>query len=344
MRPGRRRRPHRRPACRGPAPSGSVVVPAYPMRDGPDGAPLIRGARRAVPGCLDLHRRRRRTDRPRSCSATYVDDLRPQPQARALPVLLDRRRHPAPRRGAGRVQERVPATAASSSTPHGELPDYLPMVLEFAAIVDPDAGASLLQDYRASLELLRLALLDDRQSVRRRRRRGLRDPAGHVAGRPRGGAWRWPATDRPTETVGLEPYDPRLLPLPGGCTMRRAAVGRAALPLVAILVGGTIWRYRYDQFGWTTRSSQLYESRLLRIGSPLFHFGILVVFVGHVGGLVIPKAWTDAVGISRGALPLQRAALRRHRRRLHAGRHRHPGLPAPHHRSGLHGHDQATTS
>ena len=52
--------------------------------------------------------------------------------------------------------------------------------------------------------------------------------------------------------------------------------------VVAVLVGGTIWRYRYDQFGWTTRSSQLYESRLLRIGSPLFHFGLLVVIVGHV--------------------------------------------------------------
>ncbi|GAA5203191.1 respiratory nitrate reductase subunit gamma [Microbacterium jejuense] len=68
--------------------------------------------------------------------------------------------------------------------------------------------------------------------------------------------------------------------------------------MVAVLVGGTIWRYRYDQFGWTTRSSQLYESRLLRIGSPLFHFGILVVVIGHVAGLVIPKAWTDFFGIS----------------------------------------------
>jgi len=74
------------------------------------------------------------------------------------------------------------------------------------------------------------------------------------------------------------------------------------LPYVAIvlLVGGTIWRYRYDKFGWTTRSSQLYESRLLRIGSPLFHFGILVVVIGHVGGLIIPKSWTEAVGVSEG--------------------------------------------
>ncbi len=72
------------------------------------------------------------------------------------------------------------------------------------------------------------------------------------------------------------------------------------LPYVslAIFVLGHIWRYRYDKFGWTTRSSQLYERRLLRIGSPLFHFGILVVLLGHIGGLVIPKSWTEAAGIS----------------------------------------------
>jgi nitrate reductase gamma subunit len=69
--------------------------------------------------------------------------------------------------------------------------------------------------------------------------------------------------------------------------------------MMAVLVGGLIWRYRYDQFGWTTRSSQLYESRLLRIGSPLFHFGILVVIVGHLGGLVVPMAWTEAVGVTQ---------------------------------------------
>ncbi len=67
---------------------------------------------------------------------------------------------------------------------------------------------------------------------------------------------------------------------------------------LAVFVLGHIWRYRYDKFGWTTRSSQLYERRLLRIGSPLFHFGILVVILGHIGGLVIPKSWTEAAGIS----------------------------------------------
>ncbi|GLB67499.1 respiratory nitrate reductase subunit gamma [Arthrobacter mangrovi] len=69
--------------------------------------------------------------------------------------------------------------------------------------------------------------------------------------------------------------------------------------MAAILVGGSIWRYKYDQFGWTTRSSQLYESRLLRIGSPVFHFGLLAVIAGHFFGLVIPKSWTEAVGMSQ---------------------------------------------
>ena len=66
---------------------------------------------------------------------------------------------------------------------------------------------------------------------------------------------------------------------------------------LAIFIVGHYWRYRYDKFGWTTRSSQLYERRLLRWGSPLFHFGILFVFLGHVVGLGVPESWTNAVGI-----------------------------------------------
>jgi nitrate reductase gamma subunit len=71
------------------------------------------------------------------------------------------------------------------------------------------------------------------------------------------------------------------------------------LPYVslAVFVVGHVWRYRYDQFGWTTRSSQIYESKLLRWGSPLFHIGILMALAGHVIGLVIPASWTEAVGV-----------------------------------------------
>jgi len=61
---------------------------------------------------------------------------------------------------------------------------------------------------------------------------------------------------------------------------------------------GHLWRYRHDQFGWTTRSSQLYESRLLRLGSPLFHFGLLAVLAGHVLGILVPASWTAAWAVS----------------------------------------------
>ena len=70
---------------------------------------------------------------------------------------------------------------------------------------------------------------------------------------------------------------------------------------LAVFVVGHVWRYRYDKFGWTTRSSQLYESKLLRIGSPLFHFGMLGVVLGHVMGLLIPQSLTDSLGLSHEA-------------------------------------------
>lgn len=67
---------------------------------------------------------------------------------------------------------------------------------------------------------------------------------------------------------------------------------------IAVFVTGLIWRYRYDKFGWTTRSSQIYEGRLMRVASPIFHIGILAVLIGHVVGLLIPEQWTEAASIS----------------------------------------------
>lgn len=61
---------------------------------------------------------------------------------------------------------------------------------------------------------------------------------------------------------------------------------------------GHWWRYTHDKFGWTTRSSQSYETRILRLASPLFHFGMLGVIMGHVVGIVIPMRVTEFFGIS----------------------------------------------
>lgn len=63
--------------------------------------------------------------------------------------------------------------------------------------------------------------------------------------------------------------------------------------VLACLVAGTAWRYRYDRFGFTTRSSQLHENRLLRVGSPLFHFGLLLILLGHIVGLLVPESFTE---------------------------------------------------
>ncbi len=78
---------------------------------------------------------------------------------------------------------------------------------------------------------------------------------------------------------------------------------------LTVFVVGHVWRYRYDKFGWTTRSSQLYEKRLLRIASPLFHFGILIVFLGHVMGLAVPKSWTTAMGMSEALYHLSAVTI-----------------------------------
>ncbi|MEU3143046.1 MULTISPECIES: respiratory nitrate reductase subunit gamma [unclassified Streptomyces] len=72
-----------------------------------------------------------------------------------------------------------------------------------------------------------------------------------------------------------------------------------AVPYVcfAVFAVGHVWRYRQDQFGWTSRTSQLLEHRWLRWGSPLFHLGAFMVIGGHVVGLAVPASWTEAVGI-----------------------------------------------
>lgn len=78
---------------------------------------------------------------------------------------------------------------------------------------------------------------------------------------------------------------------------------------LASMVIGLIWRWKVDKFGWTTRSSETYERKWLRISSPLFHYGILLVILGHFVGLVIPQSWTSEVGISEGVYHFMAVSL-----------------------------------
>ncbi len=70
---------------------------------------------------------------------------------------------------------------------------------------------------------------------------------------------------------------------------------------LAVLAVGSVARYERDPFTWKTSSSQLLRRKQLILGSVLFHVGVLIVFFGHLVGLLTPIWMFDAIGISHGA-------------------------------------------
>lgn len=70
---------------------------------------------------------------------------------------------------------------------------------------------------------------------------------------------------------------------------------------LAVFAIGSILRFEHGQYSWRSGSSQLLRRRQLVAGSVLFHVGILIIFFGHLVGLLTPIAVFDALGISHGA-------------------------------------------
>jgi nitrate reductase gamma subunit len=68
------------------------------------------------------------------------------------------------------------------------------------------------------------------------------------------------------------------------------------LVLTTFVVGHT-YRYIVNPFSWNAKSSEFLEKKNLYPGITLFHWGILLTLVGHVGGLLIPQSIFDMVGI-----------------------------------------------
>lgn len=62
-------------------------------------------------------------------------------------------------------------------------------------------------------------------------------------------------------------------------------------PYIAIFmfIAGSIYRYEYNQYSWKTSSSQIFEKKILFWGSNLFHWGIIILLLGHFFGLLTPK-------------------------------------------------------
>lgn len=69
---------------------------------------------------------------------------------------------------------------------------------------------------------------------------------------------------------------------------------------LTVFLVGSLLRFDREQYTWKANSSQLLRRKQLVLGSVLFHVGILVIFFGHVAGLLTPAFLFEAVGISKG--------------------------------------------
>lgn len=69
---------------------------------------------------------------------------------------------------------------------------------------------------------------------------------------------------------------------------------------LTVFLLGSILRFDREQYTWRSGSSQMLRARQMRLGSNLFHVGILIIFFGHFVGLLTPIRLFDMVGISHG--------------------------------------------
>ncbi|WP_298421420.1 respiratory nitrate reductase subunit gamma [Rhodoblastus sp.] len=75
------------------------------------------------------------------------------------------------------------------------------------------------------------------------------------------------------------------------------------LCLTVFLLGSAI-RFDREQYSWRSGSSQLLRRKQLLWGSNLFHVGILIIFMGHLVGLLTPIVVFETLGIPHEAKQL----------------------------------------
>ena len=111
------------------------------------------------------------------------------------------------KRGAALLRLKRLYAAAGLEPATGELPDYLPLMLEFAALAPPGMGERVLVEHRAGLELLRLALRERRSPYA-----DLLDAVCTALPSPAleelEAVRRLAAEGPPSERVGLQPFAP----------------------------------------------------------------------------------------------------------------------------------------
>ncbi len=64
---------------------------------------------------------------------------------------------------------------------------------------------------------------------------------------------------------------------------------------VAIFVFGSLYRYFFDRFSFSSQSSQFLENRMAFWGSTMWHYGIILILIPHTLGFFFPKAWAALI-------------------------------------------------
>lgn len=65
-----------------------------------------------------------------------------------------------------------------------------------------------------------------------------------------------------------------------------------------IFLLGSLARFDRDQYTWRSESSQMLSTGSLRVGSNLFHLGIIGLFFGHFFGMLTPPEILHALGVT----------------------------------------------
>jgi nitrate reductase gamma subunit len=193
-----------------------------------------------------------------------------------------------------------------------QLPDYLPVLLEFLSMRPQAEALEMLSDCAHILRSLGESLRD-RGSPYHAVPAALLSLAGEA-----GLGARREAPAQTEKSIDEEWMDSEVLVGPQA-RLRRAVHAPSHLkrstavtyqqyaheflfglyPYVclAVFFVGSLVRFDREQYTWRSESSQLLRRGQLRWGSNLFHIGILGIFFGHLGGLLTPMAVWHALGV-----------------------------------------------